>query len=217
MKQRSIVAVLGALSLLAMTGCASTPDKAPVKEEKAATQPAEPAMAVREKVTATATVKAINLETRQVTLQGKKGKPFTITVSEAATNLPQVKVGDKVVVTYYEALLVQLTGKAGDGITKRTDTLGASSAEPGQMPSGAVRDTVKITANILSVNQKTRKVIIQGPKKAITVTVPKDMDISKVKAGQQIEAEYMQELAISVDPVPAKPAKPGPGYKNKQG
>ncbi len=134
MKQR-IVAVLGALSLLAMAGCASTPDKTPVKEEKAATQPAEPAMVIREKVSATATVKAINLETRQVTLQGKKGKPFTITVSEAVTNLPQVKVGDQVVVTYYEALLVQLTGKAGDGITKRTDTLGASSAEPGQIAS----------------------------------------------------------------------------------
>ena len=214
MKER-IVAVLGALSLLAMAGCASTPDKAPAKDEKAVavTQPAEPAMAVREKVTATATVKAINLETRQVTLQGKSGKPFTITVSEAATNLPQVKVGDKVVVTYYEALLVQLTGKSGDGIARRTDTLGASSAEPGQMPSGAVRDTVKITANILSVNKKTRKVIIQGPKKAITVTVPEDMDISKVKAGQQIEAEYMQELAISVEPAPAKPV---PGYKNKR-
>ena len=215
MKQR-IVAVLGALSLLAMAGCASTPDKAPVKEEKAATQPAEPAMAIREKVSATATVKAINLETREVTLQGKKGKPFTITVSEAVTNLPQVKVGDQVVVTYYEALMVQLTGTSGSGITRRTDTLGAVRSEPGQTPSGAVRDTVKVTANILSVNQKTRKVIIQGPKKAITVTVPKDMDISKVKAGQQIEAEYMQELAISVEPAPAKPAKPGSGYKNKQ-
>ena len=215
MKQR-IVAVLGALSLLAMAGCASTPDKTPVKEEKAATQPAEPAMAFREKVSATATVKAINLETRQVTLQGKKGKPFTITVSEAVTNLPQVKVGDQVVVTYYEALMVQLTGTSGSGITRRTDTLGAGRSEPGQAPSGTVRDTVKITANILSVNQKTRKVIIQGPKKAITVTVPKDMDISKFKAGQQIEAEYMQELAISVEPAPAKPAKPGPGYKNKQ-
>jgi len=214
MKER-IVAVLGALSLLAMAGCASTPDKAPAKDEKAvaATQPAEPAMAIRDKVTATATVKAINLETRQVTLQGKSSKPFTITVSEAVTNLPQVKVGDKVVITYYEALLVQLTGKAGDGIARRTDTLGASSAEPGQMPSGAVRDTVKITANILSVNKKTRKVIIQGPKKAITVKVPDDMDISKVKAGQQIEAEYMQELAISVEPAPAKPV---PGHKNKR-
>ena len=215
MKQR-IVAVLGALSLLAMAGCASTPDKAPVKEEMAAIQPAEPAMAIREKVTATATVKAINLETREVTLQGKKGKPFTITVSEAVTNLPQVKVGDRVVVTYYEALMVQLTGTAGDGLTRRTDTLGVGRSEPGQTPSGAMRDTVKITANILSVNKKTRKVIIQGPKKAITVTVPKDMDISKVKAGQQIEAEYMQELAISVEPAPAKPAKPGPGHKNKQ-
>lgn len=218
MKER-IVTVLGALSLLAMAGCASTPDKAPAKDEKAvvATQPAEPTMSFRDKVTATATVKAINLETRQVTLQGKGGKSFTITVSDAVTNLPQVKVGDRVVVTYYEALMVQLTGTAGTGVTMRTDTLGAGRAEPGQMPSAAVRDTTRVRANILAVNQKTRKVIIHGPNKAITVTVPKDIDITKFKAGDQIEAEYVQELAISVEPAPAKRAKkPGPGFKNKQ-
>lgn len=215
MKKR-IVAVLGALSLLTMAGCAGTPDKAPAKDEKAVTQPAQPVVAIRDEVTATATVKAINLDTRQVTLQGKKGKAFTITVSDAVTNLPQVKVGDRVVVTYYESLLVQLTGAAGDGITRRTDTPGAGRAEPGQMPSGTVRDTVKVTANILSVNQKTRKVILQGPKKALTVTVPKDMDISKFRAGDQIEAEYMQEMAISVEPAPAPPKKPISGRNNKQ-
>lgn len=80
------------------------------------------------------------------------------------------------------------------------------------MPSGAMRDTVKVTANILSVNKKT-SVLIQGPKRAITVTVPQDMDINKVKAGQQVEAEYMQELAISVEPAPAKPKS---GFDKKQ-
>ena len=214
MKER-IVAILGALSLLAMAGCASTPDKAPAKDEKAVTQPAEPAIAIRDEVTATATVKAINLDTRQVTLQGKKGKAFTITVSDAVTNLPQVKVGDKVVVTYYEALLVQLTGNTGGGITRRTDTLGASSAQPGQMPSGAVRDTVRVTANILSVNPKTRKVILQGPNKALTVVVPKDMDITKFNAGDQIQAEFLQEVAISVERAPA-PTKSSAGRNNKK-
>ena len=214
MKER-IVAILGALSLLAMAGCASTPDKAPAKDEKAVTQPAEPAIAIRDEVTATATVKAINLDTRQVTLQGKKGKPFTITVSDAVTNLPQVKVGDRVVITYYEALMVQLPGKTGDGITRRTDTLGVSSAQPGQMPSGAVRDTVRVTANILSVNPKTRKVILQGPKRAMTVIVPKDMDISKFNAGDQIQAEFLQEVAISVERAPA-PTKSSAGRNNKK-
>lgn len=82
-------------------------------------------------------------------------------------------------------------------------------------PPAQCRDTVKVTANILSVNNKTRKVILQGPKKAMTVTVPKDMDISKFKAGDQIEAEYMQEMAISVEPAPA-PAKSGSGKNSKK-
>ena len=136
-------------------------------------------------------------------------------VSDAVTNLPQVKVGDRVVITYYEALMVQLPGKTGDGITRRTDTLGVSSAQPGQMPSGAVRDTVRVTANILSVNPKTRKVILQGPKRAMTVIVPKDMDISKFNAGDQIQAEFLQEVAISVERAPA-PTKSSAGRNNKK-
>lgn len=111
--------------------------------------------------------------------------------------------------------MVQLPGKTGDGITRRTDTLGVSSAQPGQMRSGAVRDTVRVTANILSVNPKTRKVILQGPKRAMTVIVPKDMDISKFNAGDQIQAEFLQEVAISVERAPA-PTKSSAGRNNKK-
>lgn len=216
MKER-IVAVLGALSLLVATGCATSPDKAPAKDEKAAAaQPAEPAMAVRETVTATATVKAIDLQTRQVTLKGSDGKTFEVKVGDAVRNLDQVKVGDRVVVTYSTDLLVQLTTKAGTGVTMRTDTLSAGRAAPGQMPAGIVSNTVKVTANILSVDKKTRKVLVRGPKRAVTLTVPADMDISKFKVGEQVEAEYIQALAINVEPAPAKPVKKGPGFKNKQ-
>lgn len=212
-----VVAVLGILSLLLAAGCANSPEKMPPKEEKpAVTQPEDPTIGLRETLTATATVKAINPQTRVVTLKTSDGKTFDLKVGDAVRNLDQVKVGDKVVVTYYSALLLQLATKKGNGITVRTDTLSAGRAEPGQMPAGVVSDTVKVTANILSVNKKARRVLVKGPHRAVTLTVPADMDMNKFKVGDQVDAEYVQALAINVEPAPAKPHKKGAGYEKKQ-
>ncbi|MDS4023026.1 MAG: hypothetical protein RKR03_21360 [Candidatus Competibacter sp.] len=216
MKER-IVAVLGALSLLVATGCATTQDKPPAQEAKtpAAQQPA-PDMGIREKITATATVQAVDLEKRQVTLKDSKGKLHTIAVGEEVRNLPQVKVGDRVTLTYYEALAVRLQKDMTGGITEKKATISAGRAEPGQRPAGVVRENVEIVANIIAINKKARKVTLRGPQQAITLKVPADIDISKLKVGDQVVAEYVQELAIVVEPAPAKPVKPGPGFKNKQ-
>lgn len=212
MKER-IVAVLGALSLLVATGCATTQDKPPAQEAKtpAAQQPA-PDLGIREKITATATVQAVDLEKRQVTLKDSKGKLHVIAVGEEVRNLPQVKVGDRVTLTYYEALAVRLQKNMTGGITEKRATISAGRAELGQRPAGVVRENVEIVA----INKKARKVTLRGPQQAITLKVPADIDISKLKVGDQVTAEYVQELAIVVEPAPAKPVKSGPGFKNKQ-
>ncbi|MRR08399.1 MAG: hypothetical protein EG828_16060, partial [Deltaproteobacteria bacterium] len=69
--------------------------------------PAEQPKVVKERMAVmTATVQAIDLEKRMVTLKGPKGEVRTIKVGEEAVNLPQVKVGDLVTVKYYESLAV---------------------------------------------------------------------------------------------------------------
>ena len=56
----------------------------------------------------TATVEAIAMDTREVTLRGKDGTIQTIKVGPEARNLDQVKVGDNVTVSYYESLAAQM-------------------------------------------------------------------------------------------------------------
>ena len=51
-------------------------------------------------------------------------------IADEVRNLPQVRVGDRVVVTYQQDLAVYLTGRTGTGISTRTDTLSAGRAEP---------------------------------------------------------------------------------------
>ena len=217
MKIRMLIA-MSALGLLLTAGCATAPDKPPVKEEKstAASQPAPtPDLSTRETITATATVQAIDLQTREVTLKDQKGQVFTVKVSDEVRNLPQVRVGDRVVVTYQQELAVYLTGKTGTGISRRTDTLSAGRAQPGQLPAGVVRDTARITANIISVNKQKRQVLVRGATRTVLVKVPSDFDITRFKVGEEVEAEFVQELAITVKPAPAKPARSGPGFNKR--
>jgi Cu/Ag efflux protein CusF len=217
MKIRMLIA-MSVVGLLLTAGCATAPDKPPVKEEKstAASQPAPtPDLSTRETITATATVQAIDLQTREVTLKDQKGQVFTVKVSDEVRNLPQVRVGDRVVVTYQQELAVYLTGRAGTGISTRTDTLSAGRAQPGQLPAGVVRDTARITANIISVNKQKRQVLVRGATRTVLVKVPSDFDINRFKVGEEVEAEFVQELAITVKPAPAKPARSGPGFNKR--
>lgn len=212
MKNR-ILAVLGILGLL-LAGCATT-DKAPTAGSQAAATPAAaPEMKVSDVLTATFTVKAMDLKNRLVTLKGKDGKPFTIYVGEEARNLPQVKVGDRVTVKYYEAVALKINRDTTGGITKKTESLSGNRAELGQKPGGSVRNTVEIIANILAIDPKTRKITFQGPERTLVVKAPADKDLSKLDVGDQVLLTYVEELAITVEP--AKPVKRAPGYTNKK-
>ncbi|MCC9003813.1 MAG: hypothetical protein LM549_14500, partial [Candidatus Competibacter sp.] len=178
---KRIFATLSALSLLLAAGCATTPDTPAVHKTVTTVQQPPADLEVRDKITATAIVQAVDLEKREVVLKGKGGKLHTIKVGEEARNLPQVKVGDRVVVTYYEALAVNLTKDTTGGIATRKDTVTTDRAELGQKPAGMVRQDVEVVANVTGINKKTRRVTLQGAKSAVTLKVPDDIDISKLK------------------------------------
>ena len=58
--------------------------------------------------TVRATVEAIDAANRQLTLKGPRGNVFAVAVDPQVRNLEQVKVGDSVVVRYFEALSLTL-------------------------------------------------------------------------------------------------------------
>ncbi len=105
MKKLSIVlaATLLALSFGAMT-CGA--EETPAAEAKKAGK--KPSVKKERTTHITATVEAIDLETRVVTLKGPKGDLFDFTAGEQVKNLPQVKVGDLVDITYYESVAVKV-------------------------------------------------------------------------------------------------------------
>jgi len=193
MKQPSVLVLAASLvAAFAFPAAALAEDKAVVTSS-----PGHASIAQKRRLVAT--VEAVDAAKREITLKGPKGKVVPLSVSPDVRNLEQVKVGDQVAVTYIEALSLTLMkeGKALRATTTKTDGV---RAPEGAKPGGAVAEHVKVTADVIAVDQKTHMVTLKGPKQEVDLYVADPAQLKLIKVGDQIEAEYTQALAITVEP-----------------
>ena len=161
-----------------------------------------PAVMVGAGAAGMATVEAVDMASREVTLRLADGKLMTFIAGEEVRNLAQVVVGDRVIVQYNVGMIMALS-PSDSKVRSRVDRVEAGRAEPGQKPAGMVRKTVEATASIMAVDQKARTVTLQGALRTVTLPVADDIDITKLKVGDMVDAVYQESLAISVQPAPA--------------
>lgn len=194
MKKLFVVA-MAALFTLSMGGMV-------VAEEKASAK--KPAVTKERTAEVTATVEAINLEKRVVTLKGPKGNLFDVKVGEQAKNLPQVKVGDLVTVKYYESLAVKVF-KKGEAPQVEGVAEGVATAKPGEKPGGVVVSQVTVTATVEALDKKKQTATLKGPEgKSVTVKVKDPKNMKNVKVGDEVVITYSEAMAISVEPAKKK-------------
>ncbi len=148
----------------------------------------------------TATVVAIDLQKRIVTLKGPDGEVRDIKVGEEAVNLPQVKVGDLVTVKFYESIAVEVIKPgtaAGAG-----ETSAIVRAKPGEMPGGMAVRQVSVTATITAIDKQKSNMTLKGPEGKLNVVKVQDpANLEKVKVGDELLITYTEALAISVEHV----------------
>ena len=147
-------------------------------------------------VTKTATVKKIDMKKRMVTIRGPEGNVMTVHAGKEVINLPQVRVGDKVVLEYVESVAVRMA-KPGEVRDEERNLIGV--AKPGNKP-GVVDaiettetatildlDKVRMTATLKFVNGDVDTVLVQDPG-----------NLEKVKVGDTIVITYTEAMAISI-------------------
>jgi Cu/Ag efflux protein CusF len=161
---------------------------------------ARPAVGAVASASAMATVEAINMTTREVTLKKEDGSTTTIKVGEEARNLAQVEKGDRVIVTYEVGMVVAL-GPPGSAPVRVEDTQ-AARTPAGAKPGGVIRQTTAVTATIVGIDTKARTVTLKGPKQTVELAVADDIDLTKAKVGDQVGAVYQEALGILVEPAP---------------
>ena len=149
--------------------------------------------------TTTAKVKAIDLKTRRVTLQRADGSVVKFVAGDEVRNLPQVKVGDEVNVTYYESLAYEVK-KPGDAEPGASVAEGLQRAKPGEKPGGAAGRVTKMTATIAGIDKTAQTVTLRTPDGETTTIKPRYPDnLNRVSVGDLVEITYTEAFAISVE------------------
>ena len=205
--RKSLLSVAVAASMLALPVLAQ---QAPTGAVVTSNQPGK--VAVAETVKASATVTAIDKATRKVTLKNAQGKTFEVVAGDEVKNFDQIKVGDALVVQYVQALTLEVT--KGGGLRSSTQTADTAQAKPGERPGAAGAREVTVTADVMAVNPKAMTITVRGPNGNIVDLKVKNPDHFKaVKVGDQIQAVYVEALAIAVEPAPKKAAPKAPASK----
>jgi Cu/Ag efflux protein CusF len=191
---------------LAVTGCAGGNTPAPTAPNTAATaasQPLPSGTVGSNLVTTTARVKAIDQQTRRVTLERADGSELMFYADDTVRNLPQVQVGDEVTVSFYESLAYQVKkpGTATPGVTMAEE---AARAKPGEKPAGAGARVTTMVATIVGIDKAAGTVTLQGPTgKATTIKARDPRNLDRVAVGDLVEITYTEAVAVSVE----KPGK----------
>ena len=150
-------------------------------------------------VSATATIQAIDKANRLVTLKDESGAEDTMQVGPAMKRFDELKVGDKVKVTYYESLVLQVrkpgepakAAGAGAAVTKGT----------GASPSGTLSVQQTTTVEVLAIDQKLPSITVKtADGRTVTRKVEERKNLEGVKVGDKIDITYTQAALVSVDP-----------------
>ncbi len=144
-----------------------------------------------------ATVEAIDLDKRIITLKGPKGNVVDLTVGKRVRNLSKLKVGDLVNVSYYEAVVfrVHAPGEAGELTTD------AGASLPGERTAGVAFTQVTVTATVEALDTETQHVTLKGDEgKTFVLKVKDPKYLENVKVGDRATFFYTRGVAVSVKP-----------------
>jgi hypothetical protein len=156
---------------------------------------------VTNKVTAKAKVVDIDRANRTVTLQQPNGEKTEVKVGDDVRNFDQIKKGDQVVVQYYESVGLDLRKGGGKGQPSASTGPDVVQVAPkGGKPAGVAASTSVITARVEAIDPQKRLVTLRGPKgNTVTVRAGDEVNLARIKKGDQVEATYTQALAVAVD------------------
>jgi len=149
-------------------------------------------------VQVTATVTAIDKATRTVTLKGPQ-RTVEVVAGDEVRNFDQIKVGDRVVVRYQEALTLELKKtSAPAGVSTKEAMV---RAKPGSTPAAAAGREVTVLADVVAVDPKKSIISLKGPQgNVVDLRVQNPDHFKVVKVGDKVEAVYSEALAIAVTP-----------------
>jgi hypothetical protein len=176
--------------------------------------PAKPTPAVGEEVllTLTATIEALNLETREVSLKGPAGNVYTFPVDPRVKRLAEFKVGDAVTLDYYASLAAELRAPTAEETKEPLVVLkDAGKAEAGAAPAAGAYRIIRAVVTIEGLDRPTGTATVKGPRgNYVVIQVRDPAMLPKLRIGDTVVVVYTEALAVRLEKAPVAPAKAAP-------
>ena len=154
-------------------------------------------------VSVTATIEAVDYDTRKATLKGPLGNMVTFTVDQRVERLSEFKVGDAVRADYFVSIAYELREPTAEEIKEPLvvlDAAGKASAE--SSPAGAAVSQIRAVCTIEGLDRPTETVTLKGPRgQYATVLVADPANLPHLRIGQSVVVTYTEALAISLEKV----------------
>jgi hypothetical protein len=198
MKKRLVAsfALLALAAAIANAQAPGSPGRKPVEMKPSGA----PGKAVaRRTLKVTATVYAVNVESRIVTLQHDMGGVETLKVGPEVKNLDTFAVGDTVVVEYQQGLALELQPPGAEFVPPTvTPSAAPADKDPAVVASGGQR--AQATVTITAINVAKRRITLQTPgEKVFQVKAGPGIQIDKLKVGDKLLGTYVEAVAIKLE------------------
>lgn len=152
-----------------------------------------------EAVSAQATVTAIDMASRKVSLKNAAGEAFDIVAGEQVTNLANLKVGDTVALRYMQMLDLELP-KGTAGVRKRVVEVAADKAEAGEKPGAGIGKKVTLYGDVIAVDKGQQTITVKGVDHTLVLKVHNPAQFALIAKGDQIKAVQTQAVGIGILP-----------------
>jgi hypothetical protein len=143
-----------------------------------------------------ALVIGVDQKHRLLALEADDGQRMVLPVAEEFRDFERARVGDRVVVSYTEAIAWQVkpSDKGAPGVSAR-ETL--RNPGPGEAPGGTIERALTITATITAFDMARGTVTLTGPEgKSRTFKAHRPADLEKIRVGDLVDITYSEALAV---------------------
>ena len=151
----------------------------------------------KQTITVAGTIETIDKTQRSVNLKTADGKFVALDAPASAKRFDELKVGDKVKVTYNNNVMVRLK-PAGEPAVNTADTSSTMGKEA--RPGGTASMVRTMTATVSEIDKGTSSITVVGPngwKYSRRVVDPTVFD--QVKVGDKVDITWNTDLTLSVE------------------
>jgi hypothetical protein len=148
------------------------------------------------------TVKNVDLEKREITVETPLGETVTLEVDTRIKRLNEVKAGDSIEIEYLRYTVAEFRKPTAE---ERAEPLvileDAAKRPPGVPPGAADAEMVRAVVTIEALNRITQTATVKGPLgRYLTVRVADPKKLEQVRLGETVVVTYADSLVVSLNP-----------------